>query len=254
MIYHQSEVLNSPPVSLLPKNPLHTPSHNPTFQPSSPQSPSDRDPTSPGSSGSGYIAHHLLPTPSPTHPLKYPDQRFHDSEAFTDKFEKHFSGTMEKVNRRVVKRWGERAQDMSELGGVWNGYSLVEGGQLGLAVEKVGQAVDQEYLATAALVSCHLGPFCDVNREGVSADDLHSCKRGNARQRNLFTFTRSLGPSSSLACRSATKSTFNTSSSRTHWSTRRTSWTAWRMPSESQRGSRRRSSGADVVWGAVPPT
>ena len=59
---------------------------------------------------------------------------------------------MEKVNRRVVKRWGERAQDMSELGGVWNGYSLVEGGKLGLAVEKVGQAVDQEYLATAALV------------------------------------------------------------------------------------------------------
>jgi len=75
---------------------------------------------------------------------------------FTDKFEKHFSGTMEKVNRRVVKRWGERGQDMSELGGVWNGYSLVEGGKLGLAVEKVGQAVDQEYLATAALVSLQL--------------------------------------------------------------------------------------------------
>jgi hypothetical protein len=60
---------------------------------------------------------------------------------------------MEKVNRRVVKRWGERAQDLSELGAVWNGFSLVEKGELGLAVEKVGQAVDQEYLATAALVS-----------------------------------------------------------------------------------------------------
>jgi hypothetical protein len=72
---------------------------------------------------------------------------------------------MEKVNRRVVKRWGERGQDMSELGGVWNGYSLVEGGKLGLAVEKVGQAVDQEYLATAALVS-----FRHHDRE--SADHL----------------------------------------------------------------------------------
>jgi len=142
-------VINSPPVSLLPKNPLHTPSHNPTFQPASPTSPSGS--SSPGAGG--YIAHHLLPTPSPSHPLKNPDPRFEDSEAFTDKFEKHFSGTMEKVNRRVVKRWGERGQDMSELGGVWNGYSLVEGGKLGLAVEKVGQAVDQEYLATAALVS-----------------------------------------------------------------------------------------------------
>lgn len=63
---------------------------------------------------------------------------------------------MEKVNRRVVKRWGERAQDLSELGAVWNGFSLVENGELGLAVEKVGQAVDQEYLATAALVSCRI--------------------------------------------------------------------------------------------------
>lgn len=72
---------------------------------------------------------------------------------FTEKFQTHFTGTLEKVNRRVVKRWGERAGDMSELGAVWNGYSLLERGKLGDAVEKVGQAVDAEYLATAALVS-----------------------------------------------------------------------------------------------------
>ena len=52
----------------------------------------------------------------------------------------------------MTKRWGERAGDLSELGAVWNGFSLVEGGGLGEAVEKVGQAVDGEYLATAALV------------------------------------------------------------------------------------------------------
>lgn len=147
----QTEVLHSPPVSLLPKNPLHAPSHNPTFQP---DSPTDIPlPDTPHSPSTSYIAHHLLPTPSPTHPLRRPDQRFNDSEVFTDKFHQHFSGSMEKVNRRVVKRWGERAQDLSELGAVWNGFSLVEKGELGLAVEKVGQAVDQEYLATAALVS-----------------------------------------------------------------------------------------------------
>lgn len=171
-------MINSPPVSLLPKNPLHTPSHNPTFQPASPQSPGGPS-TSPGESGSssGYIAHHLLPTPSPSHPLKHPDQRFQDSEVFTDKFEKHFSGTMEKVNRRVVKRWGERAQDMSELGGVWNGYSLVEGGKLGLAVEKVGQAVDQEYLATAALVSSLIisgRSFIDAERTIATSVGTHN--------------------------------------------------------------------------------
>lgn len=75
-----------------------------------------------------------------------------DSEAFTEKFQTHLTGTMEKVNRRVVKRWGERAGDLNELGAVWNGYSLAEQGKLGEAIEKVGQAVDAEYLATAALV------------------------------------------------------------------------------------------------------
>ena len=64
---------------------------------------------------------------------------------------------MEKINRRVTKRWGERAGDLSELGAVWNGFSLVESGKLGEAVEKVGQAVDAEYLATAALVSIRHG-------------------------------------------------------------------------------------------------
>ncbi|WWD17888.1 sorting nexin-41 [Kwoniella shandongensis] len=142
-----SEVLHSPPISLLPKNPLHAPSHNPTFQPPSPTSPSEST-----ASSTSYIAHHLLPTPSPNHPLRQPDQRFLDSEVFTEKFQNHFSGTMEKVNRRVTKRWGERAQDLRELGAVWNGFSLVEQGKLGLAIERVGQAVDAEYLATAALL------------------------------------------------------------------------------------------------------
>ncbi|OWT41151.1 sorting nexin-41 [Cryptococcus neoformans Bt1] len=141
-----SEVLHSPPISLLSKNPLHAPSHNPTFQPTTPTSPSEAPATT------SYIAHHLLPTPSPSHPLRQPDQRFMDSEAFTEKFQSHFSGTMEKVNRRVTKRWGERAHDMSELGGIWNGFSLVEQGKLGEAIEKVGRAVDAEYLATAALL------------------------------------------------------------------------------------------------------
>lgn len=89
-----------------------------------------------------------------------------DSEAFTEKFQTHFSGTMEKVNRRVTKRWGERAHDMSELGGIWNGFSLVEQGKLGEAIEKVGRAVDAEYLATAALVRMtvhRLSMFTDAN-------------------------------------------------------------------------------------------
>jgi len=81
---------------------------------------------------------------------------------------------MERVNRRVTKRWGERAGDLSELGAVWNGFSLVEGGGLGEAVEKVGQAVDAEYLATASLVGSHsIAVVTELTR------DLHSFDLGS---------------------------------------------------------------------------
>ena len=82
----QTEVLNSPPITLLPKNILKAPSHNPTDQEASP-------------------AYQALPNPSPTHPLRNPDQRFLDSEVFTNKFAAHIGGSMEKVSRRTIKRW-----------------------------------------------------------------------------------------------------------------------------------------------------
>ena len=91
-----------------------------------------------------------------------------DSEAFTDKFAHHLSSVMERVNRRVVKRWGERAHGASEMGAIVNGLSLdlddgaskeltegVGAGMRGVqeAVEKFGQAVDAEHMSTALLVS-----------------------------------------------------------------------------------------------------
>lgn len=42
---------------------------------------------------------------------------------------------------------------MSELGAQWNGFSLSEQGELATAVEKVGQAVDADYLATTQLLN-----------------------------------------------------------------------------------------------------
>ncbi|KAH9946501.1 hypothetical protein B0H21DRAFT_779075 [Amylocystis lapponica] len=128
-----TEVLHSPPVSLLPKNILKAPSHNPTDQ----------------SSLSAYAA---LPNPSTAHPLRRPDQRFLDSEVFTNKFAAHLSGPMEKVTRRTMKRWSDYAQDHAELGATLNGFSLNETGQLATAVEKTGQAIDATYMSTTALL------------------------------------------------------------------------------------------------------
>ncbi|KAG6817529.1 hypothetical protein H0H87_007497 [Tephrocybe sp. NHM501043] len=128
-----TEVLNSPPLSLLPKNILKAPSHNPTDQNASP-------------------AYDALPNPSAAHPLRHPDQRFSDSEAFTNKFANHVSGPMEKVTRRAIKRWSEFAQDHADLGGVLNGFSLNETGALAGAVEKTGQAADATYMSTSKLL------------------------------------------------------------------------------------------------------
>lgn len=91
----QTEVLHSPPISLLPKNILKAPSHNPTDD-------------------STALAYAALPTPSASHPLRRPDQRFLDSEIFTNKFATHLSGPMEKVTRRTMKRWSGKV--LSRLG------------------------------------------------------------------------------------------------------------------------------------------
>ncbi|KAF8159797.1 hypothetical protein B0H34DRAFT_782409 [Crassisporium funariophilum] len=128
-----TEVLNSPPLSQLPKNILKAPSHNPTDQTASP-------------------AYAALPNPSSAHPLRNPDQRFLDSEAFTLKFQNHVSGPMEKVTRRVVKRWSEYSQDHADLGAGLNGFSLNEADALSGAIEKTGQAVDATYMSTTKLL------------------------------------------------------------------------------------------------------
>ncbi|KAF8899608.1 hypothetical protein CPB84DRAFT_1924292 [Gymnopilus junonius] len=128
-----TEVLNSPPLSLLPKNILKAPSHNPTDQNASP-------------------AYTALPNPSAAHPLRHPDQRFLDSEAFTIKFANHVSGPMEKVTRRVVKRWADYAQDHADLGAALNGFSLNETGAMSGTIEKTGQAIDATYMSTTTLL------------------------------------------------------------------------------------------------------
>lgn len=128
-----TEVLHSQPLSHIPKNILKAPSHNPTDQHASP-------------------AYEALPSPSATHPLRQPDQRFIDSEVFTNKFANHLNGPMEKVTRRTLKRWSESAQDHSELGAALNGFSLNEGGTLASAIEKTGQAVDATYMSTTKLL------------------------------------------------------------------------------------------------------
>ncbi|KAG8704131.1 Sorting nexin, cytoplasm-to-vacuole targeting pathway/endosomal sorting [Ceratobasidium sp. 394] len=126
-----SEVLHSPPLVNLPKNILKAPAHNPT------------------ETGPAYAS---LPVPSPSHPLHRPDQRFLDSESFTQKFEAHLNGPLEKVTRRAAKRWSEHSHDTAELGAALNALSLSLPPHESDAVERTGQAVDAAYVGSTKLV------------------------------------------------------------------------------------------------------
>ncbi|KAK4698643.1 sorting nexin-41/42, partial [Phenoliferia sp. Uapishka_3] len=141
-----SEVLHQPPITLLPKNPLKAPSSDPT--------------------NTDLLALFAsLPLPPSGTPLQSPDQRFLDSEAFTAKFSSHLSGSMEKVNRRLMKRWTDAAADWGEMGGGMNGFALRmgEGGNGGLeeATEKVGMAVDGGYTNTNAMLQAWEATFTE---------------------------------------------------------------------------------------------
>lgn len=129
----QTEVLHSDPIALIPKDILKA----------SPLNPCDPNPNP---------VYQVLPHPSPAQSLHNPDQRFLDSEAFTNKFAGHLSGPLEKVTRRTMKRWSEYGNDHAELGGVFNGFSLSESGALAATLEKTGQAIDANYLATTQLL------------------------------------------------------------------------------------------------------
>lgn len=153
------DVLHSPPVTLVPKNPLKAPANDPT----------DADMLALFAS---------LPIPSSSAQLQHPDQRFLDSEAFTNKFSAHLAGSMEKVNRRLMKRWTDAAGDWGEMGGGLNGFALRMGedgaGGLDEATEKVGMAVDAGYTLTNAMVRRVLPRPASGRSRGAQADFLES--------------------------------------------------------------------------------
>lgn len=131
--FHWNEITTSPPLIHLPKNNLRAPVQNPADPHASP-------------------AYAHLPLPSSASSLRQPNQRFIDSEAFTNRFSNHLSGSMEKVNRRLMRRWTEASTDYAELGAILNGFSLTESGQLATAIERTGQAADAAYIATGHML------------------------------------------------------------------------------------------------------
>lgn len=129
-----SEVLSSPPISNLPKNILRAPPLNPS------------EPTS---------AHAFLPIPSSSARVKAVSDTvsFDEAESSAKEYEYVIAGGLEKVNRRIIKRYSDMASEYSDLGARLNAFSLEEDGSLANSIEKVGQSIDNTYISTEALVS-----------------------------------------------------------------------------------------------------
>lgn len=133
-----SEVLSSPPVSLLPKNVLKAPPENPA-------------------AAHGDLSHSNLPIPAHTSKKSKTasdptSERLLKVEETSKAFEGLLNSTLEKTNRRIMKRYGDLALDYNELGAQLNAFSLSEEQPAAGAVEKLGQACDETYLATNNLV------------------------------------------------------------------------------------------------------
>ncbi|KAI9318017.1 hypothetical protein BX666DRAFT_1856028 [Dichotomocladium elegans] len=144
-----SDVLHSPPLSVLPKNPLQmVVSKDPSIQ-----------------SRSAVLSGNLIPIPPPAYPLKSPDPRFEESEKFTFRIANYMSNNLDKSQRKVIRRLGELANDYAELGAVYNGFSLNESGSLANGIEKIGQAVDASYTETANMVTSLEGEFSEPIQE-----------------------------------------------------------------------------------------
>lgn len=89
-------------------------------------------------------------------------------EASSKELEGLLQGAMEKSNRRLLNHYGTLAEDLSELGARYNGFSLSEqSSTLASAIEKIGQAVDQTYIATSELSSQLSANFAEPMRESA---------------------------------------------------------------------------------------
>ncbi|KAK9447051.1 uncharacterized protein V1518DRAFT_110212 [Limtongia smithiae] len=126
------EVLNSAPLTLIPKYVLRAPPLN-TAAPT------------PG--------HAYLPVPPASARLREGDGiEFQAAEAHAKEYEIVLSGGIDRVNKRILRKYGDIAAALAEYGARLNAWSLNESNSLAAAIEKVGQAVDSTYIATECLI------------------------------------------------------------------------------------------------------
>lgn len=172
----QSEVIHSPPIATLPKYHLRAPPLNPSepsdshqYLPLVSNNQKLKAGSSPPNSSHGKPPGGYVRFPPLSHNLTEAelDPYFAAYEASTRTYEALVTGSIERVNRRLLRRLQELSVDYNELGARYNGFSLSETGSLASAVEKTGQAVDNTYIATGELARTLGSSFAEPIRESA---------------------------------------------------------------------------------------
>lgn len=188
----QSEVLNSPPASSVPKNNLKAP-------PLDPANPTPAHAWLPVPSSSAKLKASATSTGIPASSLdntqawsagahsppggqllsRFPpstqnlseqdlDPYFISFEAATRELELLLQGSIEKVNRRTLSHLSSLSADLMELGARYNGFSLSEQSPtVAAAMERIGQAADTSYIETEELSSALGASFAEPMRESA---------------------------------------------------------------------------------------
>ena len=187
-----SEVLHSHPAASIPKNNLKAPPldpANPTQAHSYLPVPSANaklrsgsstsqsgTPTSPPSFASASAASHTTPQvqyarfPPSSQDLSEPelDPYFSAFESSSKDLELLLTGSMEKVNQRLLRHLSALSDDLMELGARYNAFSLSEqSASVAHAIEKTGQACDFTYLQTRDMSSGLSAGFAEPMRESA---------------------------------------------------------------------------------------
>jgi hypothetical protein len=174
-----SEVINSPPVSTIPKHILKAP----PLYPAEPTPGHQYLPIPPASAKLKAVGG-AVPPPDSAHAAalginRFPpenktlseqelDPYFVSYEASIKNLEQLMTGSMEKVNRRTLNHYNLLSADFCELGSRYNALAISEHSQSLLAgIEKMGQAADTTFFHTEELAGGLGASFAEPMRENA---------------------------------------------------------------------------------------
>ncbi|THW95981.1 hypothetical protein D6D17_07552 [Aureobasidium pullulans] len=187
-----NEVLHSHPVVNIPKNNLKappldpanpSPGHNFLPVPSqsaklrsaggaaasgTPNSPPLQQPSTAAHTSPGPQVFGRFPPDSQNLSEEDLDPYFVQFENSSRELEALLQGSMEKVNQRTLSHLYKLGDDLMELGGRYNAFSLSEqSAEVAAAIEKIGQACDFTYIQTRDLSSGLSAQFAEPMRESA---------------------------------------------------------------------------------------